>query len=352
MSSLVRTHSTAWVLLLLTAGCTPPPHWIAVGDPESASILLFDRDLSLTDTISLANAGVGAMGLRFVEFGRGGASLYVADVGIQGTSRVSTVRLSDGQLLDRWELNDGHVLEITALQDSPSLAVTAAAHDPASPGSIHYLSAGKLTSVSRFELCSGSPRGLATLQEIGRGYVRCGDDGESVVDLDLVQRRSVRTVRLDREGPDAPLCGPGGISLSRTGGILFASCSLSGWLLYLDRLTLEAIDSVAIGAGISQIAVSPRSAQALVSIPDSSSVAVVDLESRSVRTRVQLGGRPTSVVISGDGKRGYVISVGHTTDLVLVDVGSGSIRERVPVPTGSTNLSIWPGARSPFMSWR
>jgi len=216
------------------------------------------------------------------------------------------------------------------------------------------LSTDLLTEESRFEPCIGDPHGFAILQEIGRGYTRCNDPEELVVDLDLAQQRTVSTVTLDRgmgsEG--VTRCGPGGIALSRTGGILLASCSQSGQLLYLDRLTLEVLDSLMIGTGASQIAVSPRGSQALVAIPDSNAVAIADLRNRSVSARIQLPDRPVDVVVSGDGKRGYVLTAGHPATVVSLDLRRNLIQGTAAVPAGSTSLSVWPGKRSPSMRWR
>jgi DNA-binding beta-propeller fold protein YncE len=241
-----------------------------------------------------------------------------------------------------------------ALPDSPTLVVTAGAASDTVPGSIYHLSTDLPNQESRLEPCIGNPRGFVTLRDIGRGYARCSNGDESVVDLDLIRHRIVRTVTLDRgEGTEnATRCGPGGIALSRTGGILLATCSVSGQLLYLDRLTLGVLDSLAIGAGASQITVSPRGSQALVTIPGSNMVAITDLRKRSIVARIQLPHRPVDVVISGDGKTGYVLIAGNAARVVKIDLRRSSIQGSTAVPPGSSSLSVWPGNRSPSMRWR
>ncbi len=354
VSLLTEPRQAAWVLLLFAAACTPPPRWIAVGGGEDPQILLLNPDLSVADTVSLPATEFSNTGLHSVQVGRDGVSLYVADLGGPGTGRISRIRRLDGQLLDSWHLPRGAIIQLTVLLDSPTLVVTVSASGDTGPGSFYYLSTDLLIEKAPFEPCIGNPRGFAILQEIGRGYTRCNDDGEPVVDLDLTQQRIVRTVTLDRDegSDDVSRCGPGGIALSRTGGILLAPCSLSGQLLYLDRLTLEVLDSVMIGTGASQITVSPRGSQALVTIPDSNAVAIADLRQRSVSARVQLPDRPVAVVVSGDGKRGYVLTAGHPATVVLLDLRRNLIQGTAVVPAGSTSLSIWPGQRSPSMRWR
>ena len=354
VSLLTEPRQAAWVLLLFAAACTPPPRWIAVGGGENSQILLLNPDLTVADTVSLPATEFSNTGPHSVQVGRDGMSLYVADLGGPGTGRISRIRRMDGQLLDSWNLPQGAIVQLTALLDSPTLVVTASAASDTGPGSIYLLRTDLLTEESRFEPCIGVPHGFAILQEIGRAYTRCDDPGVLVVDIDLAQQRIVRTVTLDSgERPEGVThCGPGGIALSRTGGILLASCSQSGQLLYLDRLTLEVLDSAMIGTGASQIAVSPRGSRALVAIPDSNAVAIADLRHRSVIARIQLPDRPVDIFVTGDGKRGYVLTTGHPATVVWLDLRRNLIQGTAAVPAGSTNLAVWPGKRSPSMRWR
>jgi DNA-binding beta-propeller fold protein YncE len=253
----------------------------------------------------------------------------------------------------------GHEMSLRMLAvtpDSRTLIVGGTPSTSSVDGVVSLLSAVELDELVSVEPCTGYPGHLAVFPELSRVYVRCDGDHATVADIDLGLRRVVRAAVLD----DAPgqadgRCGPGGIALSPSGGLVLVPCGTSGQLLYLDRLKLEVLDSVGVGVGVFDIATAPGDPVALVTLPDSQAIAFVDLRNRSVTTRLLTPGRPVSVGISGDGKTAYVLSVRvglNSAALVRVDVTGEQILSTVAVPSGSRFLALWPGRWSPAMRWR
>jgi hypothetical protein len=358
-SLLSNARDFAWALSLSLAACSPPAHWIAVASEDTQAIKLFKSDLSLDHEIPLAARDFGDARILTAVFARDGASFYVADSRPSG-SYLSLIRRSDGRVLVRRELTPGLTPRtLTPTPDARTLIVTASPVPGTGAAAILLLSADSLDERSRIEPCEGYAETMALLPDMHRGYTRCHDGGKAtVVEVDLALGRLVRAVDLDQGASLAPAtsqCGPGGIALSTSGNILLIPCSASGMLLYLDRMTLKVLDSMPVGRGAHQIAVSPRRPVALVTSPDSSAVVLIDLARRSVMARIATPGSASAVAVSGDGKIGYVLLPGVDSKpgtLIRLDIRARTILNTVTVDPGMRSLTVWPGSWSPAMWWR
>ena len=357
-SLLSNARDFAWALSLSLAACSPPAHWIAAASEDTQAIKLFKSDLSLDHEISLAARDFGDARILTAVFARDGASFYVADSRPSG-SYLSLIRRSDGRVLVRRELTPGLTPRtLTPTPGARTLIVTASPVPGTGASAILLLSADSLDERSRIEPCEGYAETMVLLPDMHRGYTRCHGGKATVVEVDLALGRLVRAVDLDQGASLAPAtsqCGSGGIALSTSGNILLIPCSTSGMLLYLDRMTLEVLDSIPVGRGAHQIAVSPRRPVALVTSPDSSAVVLIDLARRSVIARIATPGSASAVAVSGDGKMGYVLLPGADSKpgtLIRLDIRARTILNTVTVDPGTRSLTVWPGRWSPAMWWR
>jgi len=357
-SPISKARAFTWALSLPLAACSPPAHWIGVASEDTQAIELFKSDLSLDHVISLAARDLGDARIITAVFARDGTSFYVADSGPSG-SYLSLIRRSDSRVLVRRELTPGLTPRtLTPTPDARTLIVTASAVTGTRAAAVLLLSADSLGERSRIEPCEGYPETMALLPDMHRGYTRCHGGKATVVELDLALGRLIRTMDLDQGASLAPTtsqCGSGGIALSTSGNILLIPCSASGMLLYLDRMTLEGLDSIPVGRGAQQIAVSPRRPVALVTSPDSGAVVLVDLARRSIMARIATPGSASAVAVSGDGKMGYVLLPGTGSKpgtLIRLDIRARTILNTVTVGPGSRSLTVWPGRWSPAMWWR
>ncbi len=315
--------------------------------------MFLSGDLAAADTLFIRGAMSRPERVIAAAFGRDGASLYL----VSAAGNLSSLRRLDGYVLGQTaELANELVNSLTVLPDSRTLIATAASAD-GDRGALTFLDATTLHSEVVLHPCLGHPEGLVILRDLNRAYTRCVGNGEELADIDLDLRRVIETAPL-QSGDQArladPPCGAGGIALSRTGTVLLVPCSVSGMLLYLDRLELVPFDSVTVGTGVHHVAASPTESKAVVTYPQSRRVAFVDLRSRRVTTEIPVPGRPIQVAIGGDGKRAYVLTVGAPTDpeiLTVLDMHGEQTVAQASVPSGSRTLSLWPGLWSPVMRW-
>lgn len=274
---------------------------------------------------------------------------------------VGMVRRYDGVLLGRWK-PPNHLVprNLALLDDSRTLLVTLRPiRGRLGPGALSFLYTDTLTEAGRLEVCQRSPDGIAVMQGGHRAYVRCVGEEESVVEIDLELRRIVKTVAIGTyHTNDSALsknrCGSGGIALSRTGGILFLPCEQSGQLLYLDRLTLELLDSVPVGSRIFDIAISPRSSVAALTGPRDSVLVLLNLAARSVIGRTHLPGFPTAMSVDGNGRSLFVAlqTERDSGELIRLDMSTGKVVASAAIPNGVTAVTLWPGRWSPVITWR
>ncbi|UCG85855.1 MAG: hypothetical protein JSW71_18375 [Gemmatimonadota bacterium] len=357
-SPLSNPGNLTWAVSLSLAACSPPAHWVAVAGADTQEIVLFNSDLSLDHRTSLSAPDFGDARILTAVLARDGASFFVIDSGPTG-NHLSLIRRSDGHVLERHDFPPALTPRtLTPTPDARTLIVTTSSATDARAGTISLLHTDSFTERSTVEPCRGYPEDMAVLPELERGYVRCHGDEATVVEVDLSLGRVVKTAAPDpRPGtvPRESRCGSGGIALSPSGSILLLPCSSSGILLYLDRMTLEVLDSVPVGAGAHQIAVSPRGAVALLAYPDSGAASLVDLARRRTIAQITTPGSPSAVAISGDGTMGYILLTRVDSApgaLMRLDLRTQEVLNTVAVAPGSRSLAVWPGRWSPTMRWR
>ncbi len=341
---------------LLLAACSPSTRLVAVAGGGNTLVLL-DADLTTSYTISLPPGPKSMRRVDNVLLGSDGGTVYVAGAtGPEGT--VLRLRTTDGVTIDQWRLASGMVPRALALLPDSRTLLVASNHVDDQKGVVSFLATDSLIELASLTPCQGDVGDLAMLRQGDRVYARCTGALDAVVELDTRLRRIVRTAPLGEGGPSptsSTRCGPGGIALSRTGTVLFALCSTSGTLLYLDRVTFRPFDSVTVGPGGYRIAVSPRGSRAVLSFPTLNEVVLVDLRGRAVAARLPTPAGPSGVTISPDGRWAFVAARGAETNLATllkIDLRSSRVVATTTIPRGSQAVSVWPGRRSPVMRWR
>jgi hypothetical protein len=194
-------------------------------------------------------------------------------------------------------------------------------------------------------VCEGEVRDIVLLSALSRLYAIC--EGDAVAEVDTELRLAIRTVQLTVPGDSAP-CGAGSGGRSANGTVIFVLCEATGRLLYLDRVRLTPLDSVALGPGVRGMVQTPGWREAITVRPAENRLLVVNLGQRRVRAEIALA-HPSAPTVSGDGRWAYGVSEGK---LYRVDVDNARVATRVDVPDWVELVALWPGYGSPVMRWR
>jgi len=336
----------------LLGACTTPSRRIAVTSGDDGAILLFDAGLARVDTLRLSEAfpdrsTVGAW------LAPDGSALYAAYRSPTAGALVRA-RVADGAILDRVDFFAGAPAIVYPLYDGRTvLAATEARTAGGSQALLHFLGSDLSAQSEPIPVCSTRIRGLATVRTTDRVYALC--DGDVLVDLDRRLRTFVRSVPL---GSGDPFTGAGcdarAVSVSSNGSIVFVLCAGTGTIRYLDRVTLEPVDSLAVGVGAESWARSPDGQYAVILRPAEREIVVADLRRRVITGRPVPTYTPRAVTVGSDSRSAYVATGDGASggSLIEIDLASGAIvRERGSAARPVT-LSVWPGEESPVMRWK
>ncbi len=338
------------VACLGLAACSVGPRWIAVADGPTKSLLLFDADLTHADTIPFSYPDGPFERSMHVSFSNGGHALLMGLQRRDGGAVLFRLRRADGQIIDEWPSGTAVPTHWTYLSRSRTIAAVGVGPTSGDSANGHVSLAvpDNNWAVRLVPVCSGTPRDIAPFNHGERIFVSCTFPG-SIAEIDPARGRLVRT-----SFQGLTDCGPELLSFSRSGGILFVYCA-TGRLLYLDRVTLQPIDSADVGVGVDQLLVLPRRAEALLTLPASNELVMMNLRDKAVRARVATALSPRRTVLSGDGRTGYVLTQSRSgqtrASLLKIDLGRAQIISSAPAPRDAS-IGVWPTADSPQMDWR
>ncbi len=322
-------------LLVLCIACSPAPRWIAVAGGDR-SILFFDHLLRLTGRVELAAEPLA------LESTGDGASLLIGGETANRSGFVTWLRRSDGAVVVEQQAA-GPVRLLSLDRDGRQvLALTAGPG-----GGLSIRTADGLNQMRALPVCA-EPVALAFTREGDRAYVTCRPGAVAEVDpkLEIV----VQTAFVAADSGRA--CGAGRGALSPNGTLLYVPCAATGRVLYLDRVTLRLWDSMSVAVGVGALAVTPGGA-ALALLPDSGSVALVDLRRKRRLATVATPPDPVDLTLSADGRVALVLAAGRGGDgaLLQVDARTGAVMGRAALPGGGRAVYVWPARREARMHW-
>ena len=339
--------SRAWFgALLLLASCSPAPRWIAVaGGSSGSSIVLLNGDLTPTDTIYLSSDESSGQ-IVDIAFASDGSSL-LANVQGEHTNTVLRIRRTDGVAVDRVTLpsqtersGSMHILNPHTI-----LVMGRSTDGDGLEGIVFFLSAASLSRYERLSVCAAAPLAIAIVPQVKRAYVLCGAE---IAELDLPLRRLVRTVPVDLDAG----CGPGGLAPSRSGNIIYTTCSKSGQLLFLDRVTLRPLDSLRLASGGTELATSPGIPTALVRFPLLRRLEFVDLAKRTTTMRLADFGAFSAFALGGDGLWAFVATGDSGSRLLKIDLRTNHTAASNTLSGRTSSVAVWPGRSNPVFLWR
>ena len=148
--------------------------------------------------------------------------------------------------------------------------------------------------VATSKALGGSLQGLAIDHAGARLYV--SSTAGDVWQLERGTLRSLRQTHLD--------CAAQDIALSDDDRELYVACE-KGNVVILDPRTLEQLDVLPVGPAFG-LAVTPDGEQLYVSSPSDGDVAIVDLATRKIASRVSVKGTPRRIAFSPTGDQAYV----------------------------------------------
>ena len=215
-------------------------------------------------------------------------------------------------------------------------------------GGLTVLRADHLTEERAIPICP-EPASLSFTREGDRAYVICRSGTVAEVDTKLLM--VVRTGWVG--GASGRPCGAGRGDLSANGTLLYVPCANTGQLLYLDRATLKPWDSVSVGVGAAVTAVTPG-AVAVILLPDSDRVVLVNLRSKMLVAAVAAPPNPVDVGLSTSGRVAFVVTAGRDGawgTLLEIDTQTGAELRRAGLGPGARAVYVWPGQQDSRMHW-
>lgn len=131
------------------------------------------------------------------------------------------------------------------------------------------------------------------------------------------------------------LAEPQGVAFSRSGDLLLVSERAGGALRLFDARSFEAGASIALGDDADNVRINPRNGHAVVGYGDGA-LAVVDLETQSVLSRIALPAHPEGFQIDGATGRAFVNLPDRRT-IGMVDLDGGTLLTTWRLPL----LMLW-----------
>jgi DNA-binding beta-propeller fold protein YncE len=337
---------------LLLGACATPSRRIAVTSGDDGAILLFSAGLMHVDTLRLSEgfldrSPVGAW------LAPDGTTLYAAHRSPTAGALVRA-RVADGTVLDRVDFFSGSPAIVYPLYDGRTVLAATVTHAVAgSQTLLHFLGTDLSAQSEPIPVCSAGIRGLATARTTDRLYALC--DGDVLVDLDRRLRTFVRSVELTAgDAPTGAACDAQAVAVSSNGSIVFVLCAGTGTIRYLDRVTLEPVDSLEVGVGAQIWARSPDGQYAVMLRPAEREIVVADLRRRVVTGRPLSDLTPYAVTVGSDSRTAFVAAGdGVARGAVLeIDLASGAVVREHGSAARPVALSVWPGEESPVMRWK
>jgi len=83
----------------------------------------------------------------------------------------------------------------------------------------------------------------------------------------------------------------------------------------------------------------PDGKTAVIALGRADAIALVDTQTRKVRSYVKTGGRPWHLAITADGTRA-VVANGTSNDVAVVDLASGKVTARIPTGEGPWGVAL------------
>jgi hypothetical protein len=341
----------AIVLVVLVTACTTRSRHVAVTSGADGTVVVFTSDLRTADTVPVPEDGPGQHTGAWLAYD--GTTLFAARA-TAAAGALERARLADGALLERVDFYAGTPALVHPLFDGRTVMVaTVERSGLAVRSTLHFLTLDLSSQTSPVPVCDTRVLGLATVRPNDRVYLLC--DRDRVVEIDRRLRTLIRTVDLPAPAePEQSPCGASDIGIASTGSIVFVLCGETGHLLYLDRVTLEPLDSLEVGYGGLRLARTPDGQHVVVTRPGRREVVVADVRRRTIVGRITTAYPPLAVVAGADSRTAYV-STGLPDvpgRLLRVDLPSATVSADVPTIPMPVTVSVWPGEESPVMRWK
>lgn len=341
----------AGLVSVLAAACTTPSRHVAVTSGTDGTVVVFTGDLRSADTVPLPDDGPGRHTGAWLAYD--GTTLF-ASRATPSAGAVERARLADGAILERVDFYAGTPVVVYPLFDGRTvLAATVEGSGFAVRSSLHFLGLDLSSPTAPIPVCDTRALGVATVRTTDRVYVLC--DRDRVVEVDRRLRTLIRTVDLPRPAePEQSPCGASDIGIATTGSIVFVLCAETGRLLYLDRVTLDPLDSLEVGYGGMLLTRTPDGQRVAITRPGRDEVVVADVRRRTIVGRIATEYPPLAVVAGADSRTAFVATGLPNVPgrLLLIDLASATVRMEAPTVQMPITVSVWPGEESPVMRWK
>ncbi len=302
-------------------GVTPDGSRVYVSNSTGASVSVIDTAAATVTSTITSDVGTTPVG---IAIDRSGMYAYVANYGGSGTFRAGTVTrisVADGSTtsIDLPSIAATfcyYVLNITLSPDGSTLyaacqdehrVISAPVTGGAGSGSV--LMIRNLTFPTDVALSSSGSTLVSSLSNTNQAFILDGS-GSSFVGV---------------------TAGPYAVAVSPTTGLAYLAGQTSGALSVVDTAARAIVGSaITVGGSLSDIAITPDGANALVSVVDQDVVRIVSLGTGQITQSIAVGDGPQSLTISSDGRYAYTANRYDNTVSVIALPENPASGESVP----------------------
>lgn len=140
---------------------------------------------------------------------------------------------------------------------------------------------------------------------------------------------------------------PVDVKLAPDGSVFYVADQGRHGVFVLDADTLDEVAFLPTGRGAHGLQISRRSDELFVSNRLEGSISMIDLSTRSVKGRWQVGGSPDMLQVSADGRRLWASNRFHGS-VSVIDTATGAVVKVIRTGAGAHGLTLFPqpGRRS------
>jgi len=319
-SPAAQAETTAQVIATIPVGATP--FGIAV-TPDGSRVYVSNStggsvsviDTSSESVISTITSDVGTTPVG-ITIDASGTYAYVANYGAGTVTRI-TVSSGATTSIDVDGAVGGvclNLLNIALTPDSATLYAACQAQSrvvsaPVGGGAGNTLMSVAVTYPTDVALSSDGSTLVSSLSGTNEAYIADGS-GSSFVTV---------------------TAGPYAVAVSPTSGLAYLAGQTSGAVSVLDTTARATVGStIAVGGALSDIAITPDGANALVTVLDQDIVKIIHLSTGLVTHTVAVGDGPQSLTVTADGRYAYTANRYDNTVSVIALPETPASGDRVP----------------------
>lgn len=293
-------------------GVTPDGSRVYVSNSTGGSVSVIDTASQTVISTITSNLGTTPVGIAMEATG---TYAYVANYGAGTVTRI-TVATGATSSIDVSAAVGGACLNLLNIALSPD-------------GATLHVACQDQNRVVSVPVTGGGGTVLMSVASTAPTDVAVSADGSTLVSS---LSGSNQAYILDGSGSNyvSVTTGPYAVAVSPTTGLAYLAGQTSGAVSVVNTTTRSVTSTITVGGSLSDIAITPDGASALVSVLDQDVVKIINLSTGLVTHTVAVGDGPQSLTISADGRYAYTANRNANTVSVIALPETPASGDRVP----------------------